>query len=268
MSHMTDDRMLLTVGQVAERLGVTVRTLHHWDAEGLASPSERSGTGYRLYTQADLDRLERVVVYRELGFGLDAVRDLLDDPAVDVVAALREQSMQLEARVHRLQQLHKSVQTMIEAQERGTVLKPGLQAKVMSGDWNPEWPAQARARWGDTAQWRQYAERAASRDPVEWAELTRATEDLDRDLACAFRKGTLPGDPDANDLVERHRTLFSRYFPLTRQMQVCLGRLYESDPGFAAHYEASHPGLSSWLRRAIDAAARAHGIDPASAAWE
>ena len=215
MSHMTDDRMLLTVGQVAERLGVTVRTLHHWDAEGLASPSERSGTGYRLYTQADLDRLERVVVYRELGFGLDAVRDLLDDPAVDVVAALREQNMQLEARVHGLQQLHKSVQTMIEAQERGTVLEPGLQAKVMSGDWNPEWPAQARARWGDTAQWRQYAERAASRDPAEWAELTRATEDLDRDLACAFRKGTLPGDPDANDLVERHRTLFSRYFPLT-----------------------------------------------------
>ena len=69
MSHMTDDRMPLTVGQVAERLGVTVRTLHHWDAEGLASPSERSGTGYRLYTQADLDRLERVVVYRKLALG-------------------------------------------------------------------------------------------------------------------------------------------------------------------------------------------------------
>lgn len=265
---MTNDPMRLTVGQAAEHLGVTVRTLHHWDAEGLASPSERSGTGYRLYTQADLGRLERVVIYRELELALDDIRDLLDDPTVDVVVALREQSTQLEARVHRLQQLQRSVQTMIEAQERGTVLEPELQAKVMSGEWDADWPAQARARWGDTAQWRQYAERAASRAPADWAELTRATEELDRDLACAVREGTLPGDSRANDLVERHRTLFSRYFPLTRQMQVCLGRLYESDPEFAAHYEALHPGLATWLREAIDANARLHGIDPGLASWE
>lgn len=263
---MTDDR--LTVGQVAERLDVTVRTLHHWDAQGLACPSERSASGYRLYTQEDLDRLERVVVYRELRLGLDSIRSLLDDPAVDVPAALREQIGHLEERIHRLQQLHESVQGMVQAHEHGILLGPERKKEVLGEGWSPDWPAQARARWGDTVQWRQYAERAASRTAEEWAELTRATEDLDGDLARAARDHAVPGDARANALVERHRALFGRWFPLTRQMQVCLGRMYEADPAFTTHYDTLHPGLTAWLREAIDASARLHGIDPDTAAWE
>ncbi|GEC98842.1 MerR family transcriptional regulator [Kocuria varians] len=265
---MADDRMPLTVGQAAERLGVTVRTLHHWDAEGVACPSERSGTGYRLYTGADLERLERVVIYRELGLGLDAVRALLDDPTVDAVAALREQNAQLEARIRHLRDLHGSVQRMIEAHERGILMPPEQQKRVFGTGWDPSWPAQARARWGDTPQWRQYAERAASRSPSEWSGLSQESRELDDALARAVREGTLPGNPRANDLVERHRALLSQYFPLTRQMQVCLGRLYESDPGFAGHYDSQQPGLASWFHESIDANARAHGVDPDTAEWE
>ncbi|WP_157873354.1 MerR family transcriptional regulator, partial [Streptomyces neyagawaensis] len=69
----------LTVGQVSMRLGATVRALHHWDEIGLARPSLRTTAGYRLYTARDLERLHRVVVYRELGVGLDDIRSILDD---------------------------------------------------------------------------------------------------------------------------------------------------------------------------------------------
>ncbi|WFR67523.1 MerR family transcriptional regulator [Curtobacterium flaccumfaciens] len=61
------DAVDLTVGQAAARLGVTVRTLHHWDEIALAQPSSRSAAGYRLYTEGDLERLRRIVVYREAG---------------------------------------------------------------------------------------------------------------------------------------------------------------------------------------------------------
>ena len=71
-------RVELTVGQVAESFGVTVRTLHHYDAEGLVVPSARTHAGYRLYTDADLARLATVVTYRRLGLPLDEVRALLD----------------------------------------------------------------------------------------------------------------------------------------------------------------------------------------------
>ncbi|GAA3781692.1 hypothetical protein GCM10022225_82640 [Plantactinospora mayteni] len=77
-----------------------------------------------------------------------------------------------------------------------------------------------------------------------------------------------PGSPEANQLVERHREVFSSYFPLTGQMQVCLGRMFEADPAFAAHYDGIRAGLASWFRRIIDANARAHRIDPHTATWQ
>ncbi|MFK3732458.1 MerR family transcriptional regulator [Streptomyces sp. NPDC088090] len=257
----------LTVGQVAARLDVTVRALHHWDEIGLVRPSLRTAGGYRLYTAADLERLHRVVVYREIGLGLDRIRAVLDDPATDVPAALRAQRAQVADRVERLQRLGAGLDRMIEAHERGLPLTVEEQAGIFGPDWDPEGPAKARARYGDTAQWRQYAERAASRTPEEWRAVTAATAALDGDLASAMEAGVAPGTPEADALVERHRAVFAAYFPLTREMQVCLARTYESDPGFAAHYDTIRPGLASWFRRAVDASARAHGIDPATATW-
>ncbi len=270
MGNMPDttDAGGLTVGQVSARLGVTVRALHHWDETGLARPSLRTAAGYRLYTAADLERLHRVVVYRELGLGLDRIRAVLDDSAADVPGALRAQRAQIAERIERLRQLDAGLGRMIDAHERGLLLTPGQQAAVFGPGWNPDWPLQARRRYGDTRQWQQYAERSASRSPQEWQEVADDVAGFERALAEAMDAGVAPGDPEADRLVERHREVFAAYFPLTRQMQVCLGRRYETDPGFAAHYDGIRPGLATWLRRIIDAGARAHGIDPDTAAWE
>ncbi|WP_254693394.1 TipAS antibiotic-recognition domain-containing protein, partial [Streptomyces qinglanensis] len=95
-----------------------------------------------------------------------------------------------------------------------------------------------------------------------------AVAGLDRALAEAMDAGVAPGTRAASHLVERHLEVFASYFPLTRQMQVCLARRYEADPGFAAHYDALRPGLSTWFRHLVDADARTHGIDPDTATWE
>ncbi|MFD4750264.1 MerR family transcriptional regulator [Streptomyces rubiginosohelvolus] len=264
----TTDADGLTVGQVSARLGVTVRALHHWDDIGLAQPSLRTAAGYRLYTAGDLERLHRVVVYRELGLGLDRIRTVLDDTTTDVLGALRAQRTQVAERIGRLQRLGAGLDRMIEAHERGPLLTDGQQAAVFGPGWDPDGPARARRRYGDTTQWRQYAERSASRSPEEWQAVADDVAGLDRALGEAMDAGVLPGSPEANRLVERHREVFASYFPLTRQMQVCLGRMYEADPGFAAHYDGIRPGLAMWFRRIIDAGARAHGIDPDTATWD
>ncbi len=264
----TTDADGLTVGQVSARLGVTVRALHHWDDIGLAQPSLRTAAGYRLYTAGDLERLHRVVVYRELGLGLDRIRTVLDDTTTDVLGALRAQRTQVAERIGRLQRLGAGLDRMIEAHERGPLLTDGQQAAIFGPGWDPDGPARARRRYGDTTQWRQYAERSASRSPEEWQAVADDVAGLDRALGEAMDAGVLPGSPEANRLVERHREVFASYFPLTRQMQVCLGRMYEADPGFAAHYDGIRPGLAMWFRRIIDAGARAHGIDPDTATWD
>ncbi|MFC5182299.1 MerR family transcriptional regulator [Actinomadura harenae] len=258
----------LTVGRVSARLGVTVRALHHWDEIGLARPSLRTSAGYRLYTAGDLDRVHRVVVYRELGLGLDRIQAILDDPDADVPGALRAQRAQVDERIERLQRLGAGLDRMIEAHERGPLLTGEQQTAIFGPGWNPDWPAQARRRYGDTPQWLQFAERAAARDPGEWQAVADAVTEFERSLADAMDAGVTPGTPEANHLVERHRELFASYFPLTRQMQVCLGRRFEADPAFAAHYDGIRPGLATWFRHAVDASARAHDIDPDTATWQ
>lgn len=258
----------LTVGQVSAQLGVTVRALHHWDEIGLAPPSLRTSAGYRLYTAGDLQRLHRIVVYRELGLGLDRIRAILDDARADIPGALRAQRDQVAARIERLQQLSAGLERMIDAHERGLPLTAVQQAAIFGPDWDPEGPALARKHYGDTTQWRQYAERAAARDPQEWQAIADAMAGLERDLGAALDAGVAPGSVEANDLVDRHREVFGSYFPLTRQMQVCLGRMFASDPGYAAHYDAIRPGLATWFRSIIDASARAHGINPDTATWK
>jgi DNA-binding transcriptional MerR regulator len=79
----------LTVGRVAGLAGVTVRTLHHYDEIGLVRPSARTAAGYRAYSAGDVERLREVLAYRRLGFGLQEVADLVDDPSTDAVAHLR-----------------------------------------------------------------------------------------------------------------------------------------------------------------------------------
>ena len=78
-----------TVGAVATLTGVSVRTLHHYDHIGLVVPSVRTAAGYRGYTDADIERLHLVLVYRSVGMPLDEIRALLDDPGADVLAHLR-----------------------------------------------------------------------------------------------------------------------------------------------------------------------------------
>ncbi|MGK9219205.1 MULTISPECIES: MerR family transcriptional regulator [unclassified Microbacterium] len=265
---MRDDVDGLTVGQAAAQLGVTVRTLHHWDAIGLASPSERTPAGYRLYTAPDLDRLRRVAIYREIGVALEDIRAILDGASPEAAGTLRAAHAQLEERIARLNRLGSGLERMIAAHERGVPLADEVQREVFGSGWDPEQARGAREAYGGTRQWRQFAEAAADRTAEEWREVADRVAGVERSLADAMDRGVAPGSAEADDLVERHREAFSAYFPLSRQMQVCLARRYESDPGFAAHYDGVRVGLAAWFRRAVDESARARGIDPETAVWE
>src|ERR671910_263379 len=155
-------RVELTVGQVAESFGVTVRTLHHYDAEGLVVPSTRTHAGYRLYTDADLTRLATVVTYRRLGMPLDEVRALLDG-----VGTLEEHlRRQRHAVVSRLGELEELVTAIDRALEREMEGRPATteELKELFGDgFREEYQAEAQERWGETDAWKQSASRTSRR---------------------------------------------------------------------------------------------------------
>lgn len=258
----------LTVGRAAALVGVSVKTLHHWDEIGLVRPGSRTAAGYRVYSGEDIARVHRVLIYRELGFELAEIGRILDDPDIDAVQHLRRQRSQLLDRIARMEHMVGSVDRMLEASRRGLLLSPEEQVEIFGDDWRPEWAEEAEERWGDTAQWRQYAERAATKTPQDWKEVAADTEALHADLAAAVRAGVEPGTAEANALAERHRAQISTYFDCTHSMHVCMGRKYLAEAGFTEHYDSLAPGLTVWLRDAIFANARAHGVDPETAVWE
>lgn len=257
-----------TVGVVASLVGVTVRTLHHWDEIGLAGPSERSAAGYRIYTAADIARIHRVLVYRELGVSLEEVARLLEADAGEAVESLLQQRDRLRERIHELERMAQALDRMARARQEGVLLSAEEQVAIFGEDWQPSWAAQARERWGDTRQWAQFAERAAEKTAEDWQLLAEEVRALNADLAEGLRAGLEPGSRKANALAERHRASMSVYFDCTHSMQVILGQTHVDDPGFRAHYDGLAPGLAVWLRDVISANARAHGVDPRTAVWK
>ena len=86
-----DAEMAMTVGEVSTLLGVSVRALHHWDESGLVHPSQRSAAGYRLYSEADIMRIQQVLVYRQTGMSLADIKAVLDEAGADVLTHLHRQ---------------------------------------------------------------------------------------------------------------------------------------------------------------------------------
>ena len=173
---MTDlEPGLLTVGAVARVAGVTVRTLHHYDAVGLVSPSGRTHAGYRLYAPADLDRLHAVLAYRELGFGLDEIASLLAGDA-DPLTHLRRQHQLVRTRIDHLTRLLGALEKTMEAQMSGLNLTPEERFEVF-GDHDPEEHAdEARERWGDTDAYRQSQQRTARYTKDDWLRIKAEAE--------------------------------------------------------------------------------------------
>lgn len=140
----------LTIGRVAALTGLTVRALHHYDDIGLVSPSQRSAAGYRLYTDADLRRLQQVLLFRELGFALDAVRDLIDAPSERRRAALIEQRTALQSRLRHGEAVLKAVDATLQTLDGDTIMNIDTDAEHLFDGYdrfrNGEYAEEARQR--------------------------------------------------------------------------------------------------------------------------
>ncbi|MBW5485623.1 MerR family transcriptional regulator [Streptomyces bambusae] len=250
-----------SVGQVAGFAKVTVRTLHHYDEIGLLSPSGRSSAGHRRYDDGDLDRLQQILFYRELGFPLDEVAALLDDPDTDPQEHLRRQHALLTDRIDRLKEMAAAVERAMEARRMSVNLTPEEKFEVF-GDHDPDQYAdEVQERWGDTDAYKESARRTASYTKEDWKRLMDLHNDICRRFAELMATGATAGSEAAMDLAEEHRQwIDGSYYACSHEMHTCIGETYVSDERFTATYDAVRPGLAVFLRDAIVAnAARANG---------
>jgi DNA-binding transcriptional MerR regulator len=252
--------MSWTVGELARLAGITVRTLHHYDRIGLVRPSGRTSAGYRSYDGRDLDRLQQVLVYRELGFPLEEVATLLDDPDADPAAHLRRQHRLLRDRLERTQAMVAAVEKEMEARQMGISLTPEERFEVF-GEHDPaRYDAEVEERWGDTDAWAQSRRRTSAYTKDDWLRITAEAADVERRFAEALRSGVPADAAPALDLAEEHRQHISRWFyDCPPEMHAGLGRMYVEDARFTAHYDDVTPGLAQYVSTAVQANAARQG---------
>ncbi len=254
-----------TVSDIARLTGVTVRTLHHYDAIGLLVPSARSDAGYRLYTDDDVLRLRSILVLRELGLSLGAIGEHLRADPEERRRQLEDHRAALRRRAESLAEAVRAVDR--EIAELARSVPPdgadGAERTEMSdatieeifGDFDPrEYDDEVKARWGETEAYAESARRTASYGPAEYRAIKQELAAIHGGLAALMQAGVSPDSDDAMDLAEAHRQHIGRWFyDCSRAMHAAVAAGYTEDPRFTRTYERVAEGLAAYVRAAAEA---------------
>jgi DNA-binding transcriptional MerR regulator len=249
-----DTEMGMTVGEVARLAGLTVRTLHHYDEIGLLVPAERTKAGYRLYRRIEVERLQEVLLFRELGFGLEAIREIVNRPGYDRTSALLRQRELLEAKVERLLEMIDAVDVVVESERQGMAMNSEEVLEVFDGYDPGEYEAEVRERWGETDGYQESVVRTATYTKQDWEQMGREADEIDAAFLALMEAGA-PADGDAAiALAERHRSHISKWFyECPPEIHRGLGVMYVADSRFTANIDKAGEGLARYLSDAIAA---------------
>ena len=241
--------MAYTVKAVSDLAGVSIRTLHHYDAIGLVRPRERTEAGYRLYGRSDLERLQQVLFFKELGFGLEEIREIFDRPDFDRRRALLDHHELLTHRKDRIERLIRAVERTLEGMEEGKTVEERV---WFDGFDATQYEEEARQRWGHTAAYKESRERAAAYSQADWEAIGSEQTSILRDIASLADRD--PADPEVLAAVGRmHRFINERFYTCSLEMFRGLGDLAVSDSRFTETYEKLRPGLPAFYKEAVAA---------------
>jgi DNA-binding transcriptional MerR regulator len=239
--------MTFTVSEVARRTGVSVRTLHHYDEIGLLPPAGRSRSGYRLYGPADLERLQQILFFRELGFPLEEILRIMSDPAYDVGAALRTQRELLADRVVKVRALLDAVDAALARLEKGEAMSTDETTAAFEGFDHAKYEEEAERRWGDGDAYKESKRRTARYTKQDWEAIKAEAGAIYERLAALMEAGTPATAPEAMEAAEAHRRHVDRWFyPCPREQHRGLGQLYVDDARFTAFFDRIRPGLARY----------------------
>lgn len=254
--------MSYTVKQVADLAGITVRTLHHYDRIGLLEPESTSEGGYRIYSDDDLERLQQILFFRELGFELKRIREILERPDFERLRALRAHRDLMQEKRARLAQLVETLDRTIEHAERNQTVS----YDSMFEGFDDGAVEEKLARYRDEAietygqeNVEASEQRVRSLSKEDWGRIEAETADINQRLAGLMDTHT-PDSPEVQHEIGRWYDLLNRYFSdYSPAMFRGLGDLYVEDERFTAHYDKVRPGLAGFLRDGMRVFADRHG---------
>ena len=249
--------MAWSIAQVAKMSKVTSRTLRHYDEIGLLPPAWVGANGYRYYEQEQLLRLQQILVMRELGLGLDAIKEIVQQGR-DQVEVLRMHRGWLLAERDRFARLARTVTRTIEELEGGeNVTSMDHWFEGFDAAKQEELQEEAAAALGRRAGRRRERARQGQAQGVVAGAGRRSGPPTLAALVELIDAGHQPGDTEVLDMLDGHYQWLSGYWTPNRESYTGLGDLYADDPRFRANFDKTDPRLAEFLRAAMAAYAQA-----------
>lgn len=234
-----------TVKEVSRLTGVSVRTLHHYDAIGLLPPTQVTEAGYRLYDDDALRKLQTILLFRELRFPLKQIRQILGSPNFDPQEALTEQIAML-----KLQRTHLDRLIAHAEQIQSTGGIP-MDFKAFDTSEQDRYAAEAKARWGSTDAYREYEKKTAG----QTKEQLKSTGDGLMDIFAQIGqiKDQSPASPEAQALVKSLQDyITANFYTCTKPILMGLGQMYIAGDAMTENIDkAGGPGTAQFVYEAI-----------------
>lgn len=231
-----------TVKEVSRITGVSVRTLHHYDAIGLLKPAKITDAGYRLYDDTALRRLQTILFFRELEFPLQEIRVILDSHAFDPMDALESQIKLLELRRQHLDDLISHARDIQKAGVIDMNFKPFDKSQVDA------YTAEAKAKWGKTEAYREFEQKSSDKDGQNGDALMAIFAEI------GAVRHLDPASEEVQALVSKIQNhITAHFYNCTKPILAGLGQMYVSDQRFRENIDrAGGEGCAEFAAKAIE----------------
>ncbi|WP_239256579.1 MerR family transcriptional regulator [Listeria ilorinensis] len=245
-----------TIQKMAQLAGVTTRTLRYYDQIGLLKPARISPNGYRIYGKQEVDRLQQILLYRELELGLEKIKELLDDPSFDRKHALQNHQQKLLSKKDRLERIIELVDRSIQAEERMIIMTDqekfdAFKEQLLDKN-EAAYGKEIRDRYGDQTIEASNAQ-LMGLSKAKFTEQERLNETLLAVLKTALEAGDDAHSKKAQEAAKLHQAWIRFFWPsYSKEAHLGLVDMYVADERFQSYYdERSGIGAAQLLRDAV-----------------
>ncbi len=246
--------MEYTINQLAKLAGVSTRTLRYYDQCGLLPPKTVRSNGYRIYGETEVNRLQQILFYRELGVDLSEIGRILAEKDFDGLSALQNHLTALREKRARLDRLIDNVQKSISAMKGEAEMTDeekfeGFKEKLIL-DNEQKYGGEIREKYGDEAVGRSNT-KLKNMTKEQYGELEALTKELNRTLKAAFEQGDHGGELAQKACALHKKWLCFYWDHYSKEAHRGVAQMYVDDPRFTAYYDAVAPGCAVFLRDAV-----------------
>lgn len=234
-----------TVNEVSKITGVSVRTLHYYDTIGLLKPTQVTQAGYRLYNDTALERLQIILIFRELQFPLKEIKKILEHPNFNLEEALEAQIKLLE-----LQQVHieELISLAHQIQEEGV---NKMDFKTFDNTEFHQYAAEVKERWGTTKEYEEYSKKIENKSKEELKGTQKQLMDLFAEIG-QLKQLAVTELAVQEKLKELQQFITEHYYNCTKEVLKGLGQMYVEDERFKNNIDkVGGKGTAEFVKQAI-----------------